>query len=159
MKSQHSVPSTNLNPRIFVTRREIENSSSWMERQLSVPAQLGRAFLHPHYTLSVPSSHTYNTTALYFIRSAIILYAGCCCTNIETISGIIRPPSQTKCNHPSSISSSLHLFRQVLIYPPLPPCFIHPGLRFTLICGLKGPRLATAPLRAGLINYPPSAAC
>ena len=65
--------------------------------ELSVPALLGRPSLHPHYTLSVPSSHTYNTTALYFIR-AITLYG--LCTNIETISGIIRRPSQTKCSRP-----------------------------------------------------------
>ena len=44
--------------------------------ELSVPALLGRPSLHPHYTLSVPSSHTYNTTALYFIR-AIILHGLC----------------------------------------------------------------------------------
>ena len=69
--------------------------------ELSVPALLGRPSLHPHYTLSVPSSHTYNTTALYFIRAAIILYTGCCCTNIETISGIIRlPPKLNATTHP-----------------------------------------------------------
>ena len=134
-----------------------------MEPQLSVRVECPRP---AREGLPPPSLHTISAIIPYLQYDCIVFYPFC----HHFIRGLLLyqhrnyqrhhpPPSQTKCNHPSSISSSLHLFRQVLIYPPLPPCFIHPGLRFTLICGLKGPRLATAPLRAGLINYPPSAAC
>ena len=88
---------------------------------------------HPHYTLSVPSSYTYNTTALYFIH-AIILYVVYKHKNYQR--AIIRPPSQTKCNHPSSLSSPPVSASLDFIF--LPVLSITP--RFTLISGVKGPR-------------------
>ena len=96
--------------------------------------------IHVHSVLSVPSFYT--------------LW-----TNIKTISTIVRPPSQSNYNHPSSTSGptpSLDILLLLLPPPPhIPLCFIHHLCEVEPNLQAQRARLATAPLRAGLINYPP----
>ena len=102
--------------------------------------------IHVHSVLSVPSFYT--------------LW-----TNIKTISTIVRPPSQSNYNHPSSTSGptpSLDILLLLFFYffsssssSSYSLCFIHHLCEVEPNLQAQRARLATAPLRAGLINYPP----